>query len=309
MKFKYWKIWLRSKPWRLQWFIYVLMLRPFAETLYFLKETSPLLSPLYWIGVATPFFALMAIFRYKRPKTSIDKTFNILALLIISSSIMTFPGTVSFLTFINLFLKFTYIVYIYYFLRIFVQSRTDFIGILTTILYASIFPLFNLLYEVLIGAGKSGDRLHGPFADVINYASYLIFSMIIIIYFHFNRKKFSFMLQIKPILIIIYFGIVLIGMWEIKHMASIAVFLMIIGLFLSHDARKRTKSLALYIIVIIMMVIMYGDAFWEEVINPRMEKEVEVVKGERKTSQAFHGRMSRWEGVWARYKNCLFIHI
>ncbi len=306
MKFKYWKLWLRSKPWRLQWFIYILLLRPFAETLYFLKETSPLLSPLYWIGVATPFFALIAISRYRHQRTEIDKIFGVLALLILASAFMVLPGAYSIVDFFELFLKLTYIVYIYYFLRIFVQSRTDFIGILTTILYASIFPLFNLFYEVISGGGGSNVRLSGLFADVINYASYLLFSVIIIIYFYFQRRRSPMMLQFKPAFILLYFGIVFMGMWEIKHMASIAVFFMVIGLFLRHDMKRRVIQIMLYSVITLVVAIAYGEAFYDEVINPRVEKEVEVIQGEREQSQAFHGRMWRWEWLWGNYKRSSF---
>ena len=306
MKFKYWKIWFRSKPWRLQWFIWVLLLRPFAESLYFLKETSPLLSPLYWIGVATPFFALIAISRYRYTKTEVDKTFGVLALLILASATLTLPGSPNLFRFFNLFLKLTYFVYIYYFLRIFVQSRTDFIGILTTMLYASIFPLFNLFYEVFTGAGGSGVRLHGLFADVVYYAFYLLFSVIIIIYFYFQKGRSPMMMKIKPVYIIIYFGIVFMGMWEIKHLASIAVFFVVVGLFLFHDVKRRVIQIVLYFIITIVVILMYGDQFYQEVINPRVEKEVEVIQGEREQTQAFHGRMSRWTWLWGNFERSSF---
>jgi len=303
MKFKYWKLWLRSKPWRLQWFIYILLIRPFAETLYFLKETSPLLSPLYWIGIATPFFALIAISRYRFVKTELDSTFGILTILVLASAAMTFFGYDSFFGFLNIFLKLTYIVYIYYFLRIFVQSRTDFIGILTTMLYASIFPLFNLLYEVFVSpVSANPDRMSGLFADVINYASYLLFSVIIIVYFYFQRGKSPMIMKIKPWFILLYFGIVFMGMWQIKHMASIAVFFGVIGLFLFHDVKKRVIQIVLYFIILVIVVIAYGDAFYEEVINPRVEKEVEVIQGQREQTQAFHGRMWRWTWLWSEWE-------
>jgi hypothetical protein len=308
MKFKYWRLWLRSKPWTLQWFIYILLLRPFAETLFFLKETSPLLSPLYWIGVITPVLALMAISRYKRNKSDIDKTFNFLTLLIIPSAFMTLPGSENLFQFLNLFIKLTYVVYIYYFLRIFVQNRTDFLGILTTILYASIFPLVNLVYEVFVSpVSANPDRMEGLFADVINYSSYLLFSVIIIVYFYFQRRKSHMMIQFKPAFILFYFGIVLMGMWQIKHLISIAVFFMVVGLFLFHDMRRRSIQILLYLVVTLVVVLMYGDAFYEEVINPRMEKEIEVIQGERETSQAFHGRMWRWQWLWGNYERSSFL--
>jgi O-antigen ligase len=110
------------------------------------------------------------------------------------------------------------------------------------------------------------------------------------------------MMKIKPVFIIIYFGIVLLGMWEIKHMASIAVFFVVVALFLRHDIRRRVIQIVLYSIITIVVVLMYGDKFYQEVINPRVEKEVEVLEGQREQSQAFHGRMSRWTWLWGEWK-------
>jgi hypothetical protein len=179
-------------------------------------------------------------------------------------------------------------------------------GILTTMFYASIFPLFNLIYDVFFGGGGDAARVHGMFPDVINYASYLLFSVIIIIYFYFQRRKSPMMMNIKPVFIIIYLGIVLIGMWKIKHMASIAVFFVIVGLFLRHDMKRRVIQIMLYSIIVIVTILVYGDDFYEEVINPRVEKEVEVIEGQREQTQAFHGRMWRWQWLWGEWERSSF---
>lgn len=55
-------------------------------------------------------------------------------------------------------------------------------------------------------------------------------------------------------------------------------------------------------IITVVVVLVYGGAFYEEVINPRVEKEVEVIQGKREQSQAFHGRMWRWEWLWGEYE-------
>jgi hypothetical protein len=82
---------------------------------------------------------------------------------------------------------------------------------------------------------------------------------------------------------------------------------MVVGLFLFHDMRRRSIQIMLYLVVTLVVVFMYGDAFYEEVINPRMEKEIEVIQGERETSQAFHGRMWRWQWLWGNYERSSFL--
>jgi hypothetical protein len=114
------------------------------------------------------------------------------------------------------------------------------------------------------------------------------------------------MMKIKPAFIIIYFGIVFMGMWQIKHLVSIAVFFVVIGLFLFHDVKRRVIQIAFYSIITIVAVVMYGDDFYLEVVNPRVEKEIEVIQGEREQTQAFHGRMSRWTWLWGNYKRSSF---
>ncbi|HRZ78170.1 MAG TPA: hypothetical protein P5248_12420, partial [Bacteroidales bacterium] len=65
MKHREWKHWVRSKPWALRWFIYLVLLRPVIDNLYYLKHVSPFLSPLYIVGVLSPLLALSALLRYR----------------------------------------------------------------------------------------------------------------------------------------------------------------------------------------------------------------------------------------------------
>lgn len=74
MKFNQWKIWLKSKPWILKWFILLVLIRPIIDNLYFLKDISPFLSPLYIAGVLTPLMVIYVLAKTKKPaSTKLDR--------------------------------------------------------------------------------------------------------------------------------------------------------------------------------------------------------------------------------------------
>src|SRR5690606_37404668 len=76
MTFKEWKLWLSALPWPLRWFPILVLIRPIVDNFYFLKEVSPLLSPLYAVGILTPVLTIVGILHYKNSQTSaIDKAF------------------------------------------------------------------------------------------------------------------------------------------------------------------------------------------------------------------------------------------
>ena len=51
------------------------------------------------------------------------------------------------------------------------------------------------------------------------------------------------------------------------------------------------------------MLYFYGDKFYQERLDPLLEKEVEVIQGKRNESQLFHGRMARWQYAWKNFKD------
>src|SRR6187402_6453 len=70
MTFREWKLWVGRLEWPLKWFIILIIIRPIIDNFYYLKEISPLLSPLYIVGVATPILAIYAIFKIPKPNYS-----------------------------------------------------------------------------------------------------------------------------------------------------------------------------------------------------------------------------------------------
>ena len=88
LTFREWKSWLTELPWMHRWFILLILLRPLIDAIYFLKEVSPFLSPLYLVGVATPVLASYAILKIPRPNYSrLDTYFGIYTFLLSISCI------------------------------------------------------------------------------------------------------------------------------------------------------------------------------------------------------------------------------
>ena len=79
-----WKEWLGELPWLLKWFPLLIVLRPIVDSLYFLKEVSPLLSPPYLVGVLTPILAIAALAKFHYPNFGrVDKAFAFWSVLVL----------------------------------------------------------------------------------------------------------------------------------------------------------------------------------------------------------------------------------
>src|SRR5690606_40353001 len=69
MSFGAWRRWVAELPWALRWFVVLVLVRPLLDTLYFLKEISPFLSPLYIVGVLTPVAVVASYYARGFPRT------------------------------------------------------------------------------------------------------------------------------------------------------------------------------------------------------------------------------------------------
>ena len=83
------------------------------------------------------------------------------------------------MTFMMFLLKLTLPIYLYYFLRIFIASKLELIGIFQTFLYSILFALPVMLYEILgsplqLTEARGLERIQGGYADVVNYVIYII---------------------------------------------------------------------------------------------------------------------------------------
>lgn len=306
MRLKNWWKWVNSKPLYLRWFIYFLLVRPVAEQFYDLKAISPLLSPLYWLGTLTILFSIIGIIKGNRIRSRLDNTFFIWTVLAVFSVIALFFSSITTLDYLNFAIKLTIPVLVYYFLRVFIRDKSDFTGLITTFLLSCIFPVGSIVLGLLTGVYFSEGRFAGTYADVFSHAFYISIGTIALLYHYILNKTYQNTLKIGNYWIITGLIVALLGLWVIKHMATIAVFIGIIVVFIYVVFRKRRQAALFLIILSVLFIFFAGDRFYEEVINPRLEYEVEVIEGSRDINQAVHGRMSRWTWLMGDFKSAPF---
>jgi hypothetical protein len=137
----------------------------------------------------------------------------------------------------------------------------------------------------------------------MNYAIYLSFGFLILAYFYISYKLTHQGLKIRLPLLIAAGIFCMAGFIGISHTASYAVFAALLLLFVTSIARKYTIISFVLIVFFSIVLFFYGDKFYQERIDPLMDRELEIIKGERDEAQLFHGRMSRWQYAWANFKD------
>ena len=179
--FKEWKIWQAGIPWSLRWFIWVILLRPIVDNLYFLKNISPLLSPGYWVGLLTPLLCIYAIITLKSPKTSkLDRFFRVWALSISIGTMLIFLFDPLTLLSFEFLIKLMLPIYLYPMLRRLIRSEQDLHQLVYTFLLSFIPVACILLFEITVNPirveeSRGMSRIQGNFGDVVSYGLYMAF--------------------------------------------------------------------------------------------------------------------------------------
>jgi hypothetical protein len=308
VKFKNWKIWLKSKPWILKWFIILVFLRPLIDNLYFLKEISPFLSPLYIVGVLTPILVIISIAKRPKPKQSkLDKYFKIWSVFIlIGVFFVILFDPLSMISFEYL-LKLSIPIYIYFFARIFIQNKQDLDGILTTFLYSGAFVAGILLYEVFFGAirlveSRGMARIQGSFGDVVSYGIYLAFCFLIATYFYFSRKgEVPKMKRIRTVLIV--GGLCVLTLINIHHVASYTIFIGLLLLFMVFNFKANKGAAFVLSLLFFLVFYIFGQPIIEDKITPLLETDISVYEGGVGSDKLMHGRVGRWTGMIDMFTN------
>lgn len=283
----------------LRWFIVLVLLRPIIDNLFFLKEISPFLSPLYIVGVLTPILVIFALVKNKKPKKSkLDKYFKIWStflLIGIFFVILYDPLTLGSFEFL---LKLSIPIYIYFFARIFIKNKQDLDGILTTFLYSGIFVAIILLYEVVFGAirvveSRGMDRIQGSFGDVVSYGIYLAFCFLIATYFFFSRKgEIPKTKRMRTVLIV--GGLCVLTLVNIHHVASYTIFTGILLLFMVFNFRANKGTALILSVLFFLIFYLFGQPLIEEKVAPLLETDIEVYEGDQGSEKLLHGRVGRW---------------
>lgn len=306
MKFKDWKYWVEQLPWHLKWFVILVLARPVVDNFYYLKNISPLLSPLYLVGIATPLLCVAAIVVYrKKDKSVFDFLFGVWAILMLISLLFMFLFDPLSKTFLEYFLKLTMPVYLFFFLRLFIRSRNDLDGILQTFIYSSLFVVAMFLFELIVKPVKvlqtrGLERIQGSYGDVMNYAIYMSLGFLIMCYFYLRNKKSAGVIKANRNLVITIM-LCLACLFKISHTASYGVFLVILALFVLFNLRTNKTAGIITIAVIALLAYLFGANTLEEKITPLIKTDIAVYEGKKENERLLHGRVGRWKMMMEQY--------
>lgn len=287
-------------PIYLQLFALIILARPVIDNFYELKDISIFASPLYWVGGLTPVLAVIAMLRVKRVPSAQDQFFNIWSAFVFLSILFLLINEGTLTREIEFALKLTAPFFIYVLCRSMVYSQQSFAGLLTTFFYSCLIAFAFILYESIAGpitvqVSRGLERSHGGFADIMNYAIYLIYGLTILLYSFMNRGNQVYFLG--------FLILIAVGLLSIKHTTTFfAVFVVLVFFVLSARSRLRMDRFLIFIIIIGVISAFYYEAV-SDTLGMTLEREREVLAGTRPESQMFHGRMSRWQWLWGDFLN------
>ena len=300
MNFKQWRAWVRSKPWNLKWFILLIILRPIIDNFYFLKETNILLSPLYWVGLITPFLCLWGINNSIRYKSIVMPFFKIWAFFVFLSVILIATNfNDNIINYLMAILKLTLPFFIFLFCLHFIKNSTDLLGILQAFVYSLMFVILLLGYEIFITPvrvtfrSEDVSRIQGNFGDVASYGLYLSIGLLTILYFNLKdrvRKKKS-----NKYIFVITIIILIIALPELNHAATTLCLLLLLALFIYFVSKRNLVPAILLLISLIFIWKFFGEEIYNNFILPLYQKDIEVISGKANPDALFHGRVGRWE--------------
>ena len=302
MSYIEWKRWVRQLPWTMKWFVFLVLLRPLIDILYFLKEISPLLSPLYIVGLLTPVLIGLCFLSPKMPKTKstiLDLFMNAWGIVLIINCILMLTLEVS-LDSLQLVGKQITPFFLILYLRRFVQSKRELVGLLTTFLYSTIFPFSMQLYERFIGPigptvhTRGHERFEGLFADVMSYAIYIMGAFLVACYF-FLQDRSSNNFRSRALLLGIIGLLLVMGLVTMHHTASWMVAAMLVGLLCLYSLRKgQSGTLGFVVVLLVVGYIGFGNSISER-LGSSLQTDLAVIEGEKDVDRAFHGRVWRWK--------------
>ncbi len=307
MTYQEWKAYWKKMEWNRKWFAIFILLRPLADNFYFLKEVSPLISPLYILGVLTPLLIFATIRSKGFPKNTSSVTDGFMRIW----GLVVFVNCVFFIMFafsienLGSIIKYATPPLLFFYARKFVQSKEDIVFLLTTFLYSCMFPFAILGFETfvhpirpeLVSEGRGGGyRVHGTYSDCMNYAVYFVGAFLVYCYFFLDKVYAAKALKIKPptLKMIGIFIVCLGGIAAIRHVSSWAVFISIICWLFLFNSRKL-KGLLVAVFFGLVIAPFFAKSIYHKQIEPLLQKEISVVNGDAEIETSFNGRFSRWE--------------
>lgn len=308
MRFKDWKNWYRSLHWPFKVFIWLILTRPLVDGFYFLKEVSPLASPLYITGVISFLLSLFCILNFKKHFFNpIDIAYKFYMTALVVALIMLITRFNFEMITLEVTFKTLNAALLFFIARRLIRNLKDVDGVLQTFLYSSILVAGLILVEIWIKpfktiSSRGLERLEGAFADVLNYSIYLVMTVLIACFFYL-RKNIAFSKTRRQYLLLIILVFSVVALTRINHVATLAIFLGLLALFMLFIYRTGVLQATLFLSVSFLVLQFFASDIIESNVMPLLKTDLEVYSGERERSQAFHGRVGRWELLWEKFSS------
>jgi len=303
MIFKEWFKWIKNVPWSFKWFLLLILIRPVADTFYYIKDTSIILSPPNIIAALTIPLVFLSTTTGKR--SGVRSGMSYIDLIVIVWGGLVFMNGVTlfldleFLSALETFLRSTIPFAIYLFARVFVRSMQHLYIILLTALFAALIPAVMFLLELIVGpfgtqiTRGSIVRYHGLYADIFHYSIYSLFAFLICGYLYMGpgKSKSGQLLSGRRYIFIVLF--ILVMLLQIAHITTTIIFLTLFLLFIYTNKEINFFKISFITISIgAIIFVLFSDNI-QGVVDPMIEREIGILQGEREISQFGHGRVGR----------------
>lgn len=305
MNYTEWRAYWKTLDWSRRWFSVFLLLRPIVDSLYFVKEYSSFLSPVYIIGVLTPFLALLSYQsnKFKRaPHNGIDNLMAVWGFVLFINAVYLLSWAYS-LNNLGDEIKYLTPPILYFYIRRFVRHKDDLRFIMTNFFISCLIPFGTLAFELLVhpltpefvseGRG-GGSRLRGNFADSVSYGIYFIGAFLTMGYFFLDKVYSKARKKTPTTKMFLVFLVVVIGIASLRHISSWTVFLVSIGWLLYYNSRN-IRGLAVVIVIGLVVLPIFAKPIYTEFIAPLLQKEINVIEGDSDIQYGLNGRISRWQ--------------
>lgn len=305
---KIYKKWFSSRPLNFKWMLVIVLTLPVFAATWEMKKSSGF-SPLQLLGLIVFAFGLLSVIRKKSKAPNLIFTFYLFLFLLTTNLLLVLGYEGSFSQFGDTLRTLIPFILFFYFRR-HINTLLDIEGFLITFLIASIFPIATLYYEIIFNpirevyntASRGGGlRLSGFYADMFGYMSHIICGFISYCYFfikNIDRKKKHFIYSNVGFLIVLL--ICLIGIFNLRHQASWAVFLALLFVFI-YFIRKKVSFFQLVVFISIMSGV--GIYFYLEIFSVLFAKDINVYEGNAKDTAALNGRVYIWKKYFAYWED------
>ena len=194
MNFKEWYSWVKEIPSSQKWIIWFIILAPTVSNLYWLRSYMGIFAPTYLFVSFAPILALYSLIFSKMRRAKlyfIDRLFliyGVLTLISILFAVVILSQDIFYK--LEIVLKLSFHVLLYFFMLRFIKCERDLLGILNTFYYSFIFIVFFFVFEFFLGGLSGGQGEYEGFrTQIFVYAFYVCAVFLLQNFFRYRNLK------------------------------------------------------------------------------------------------------------------------